>query len=104
MSLPTTIVEAVITQYLQEDAGDGYVGSFLTGAVTQADGVPVAALVTLFRAFPSLARAAIGSSNASGVWQIGNLNRGRAYVAVIGDPTGALNHAILRVVPTDLPP
>lgn len=87
------------------DAGTASVGSFITGATTQADGVASSQTVFVFsRNGWSLRLVARIQSDASGLWQLNGLREGNYYMAMIQDRTRTLNAAVLDWMVAATPP
>lgn len=74
--------------------GDGKIGSFMTGAIVRKDGVPAASKVEIYDQNTGL-RIDGTTSNASGEWEIQNLDTSRRYFVRVHDPSGQLNGAVL---------
>ena len=87
------------------DAGSASVGSFLTGAITQADSVAGPHKVIVYSR-NGWSRGPIGvvQSDANGLWQLDGLKAGNYYMAIIQDRSRTLNAAVLDWMQATTPP
>jgi len=90
---------ALPNQFIAFDTRGGLmrIGSFLTGAVRRADGVPLAGRVCVREASGGFGQPVISiiTTDGSGNWELAGLTPEKRYRAEIRDPTRQLNGAVL---------